>query len=276
VIAFDMIGHVYGEAGRRVRNTDYVPSSRRDGCVGRCAAHLRRSSVAGGENSRGIPATNEPARADTAGGLTATSVMQRIKTDTRAVENRRARAFATLGMANARQEQVTDELVDVRFAIYSQPGSSTHAQYHVLQISTCARATSLPMPSCERSKPTLVVWTTHDRRRVEVVSASPTRSDGRLVVIDNAATAAVEQADEFNALHLDFLLASLFTPKRVPKHRSSDTLKSSPRSERCAIARPRYNDEDISAIRSSLRWIRNCGRSGIGSRRFEPMQLRRL
>jgi 2-hydroxy-6-oxonona-2,4-dienedioate hydrolase len=57
--------------------------------------------------------------------------------------------------------------------------------------------------------PTLVVWTTHDPTgAVEVGQRfADTVPDGRIVVIDNAGHwPQFEQADEFNARHLDFLL----------------------------------------------------------------------
>jgi 2-hydroxy-6-oxonona-2,4-dienedioate hydrolase len=121
------------------------------------------------------------------------------------------------------KSKVTDELVDVRFAIYSQPGFLDAMRNIMclqdLDVRTRNLITDAELRTVEA--PTLVVWTTHDPTgAVEVGQRfADTVPDGRLVVIDNAGHwPQFEQAEEFNALHLEFLLGkSLHAKNRVPE-----------------------------------------------------------
>ena len=231
VIAFDMIGHGFtAKPDVAYEIPDYVRHLRDVmDALGVARAHLSGESLGGWVAEKfaaAYPQRTNRLVLNTAGGLTADpAVMQRIKTLTlAAVENAtRESVRARLEWLMHDKSKVTDELVDVRFAIYSQPGFLDAMRNIMclqdLDVRTRNLITDAELRTVEA--PTLVVWTTHDPTgAVEVGQRfADTVPDGRLGVIDNAGHwPQFEQADEFNALHLDFLLGkSLHAKNRVPE-----------------------------------------------------------
>jgi 2-hydroxy-6-oxonona-2,4-dienedioate hydrolase len=218
-IALDMIGHGYTdkpdhdyEIRHYVRHLlDFIDA------LGLKRVHIHGESLGGWIAAQF--AIDHPERVatltlNTAGGLnTDPAVMQRVYTVTM-----KAVAEASPATVRARLEwlmndpaRVTDDLVELRLAIYTQPGF-VRAMEHIL----CLQNMEIRMRNVltERSlskikAPTLVIWTDHDPTApIEIgerfCSAIPNAE--RLVVMhDCAHWPQWEKADEFNALHLSFL-----------------------------------------------------------------------
>lgn len=151
---------------------------------------------------------------NTAGGLnTDPAVMQRVYNVTM-----KAVAEASPATVRARLEwlmndptRVSDDLVELRLGIYSQPGFVT-AMEHILclQNMEIRMRNVLTDESLSRiTAPTLVIWTDHDPTAPvatgeRFVAAIPGAEP--LVVMDDCAHwPQWEKADEFNLLHLAFL-----------------------------------------------------------------------
>lgn len=107
--------------------------------------------------------------------------------------------------------RVTDDLVEMRLGIYTQPGFET-AMEHIL----CLQNMEIRMRNVLTDEalagitaPTLVIWTDHDptapeatgRRFVDAIA----KARPLVVMTDCAHWPQWEKADEFNALHLEFL-----------------------------------------------------------------------
>jgi 2-hydroxy-6-oxonona-2,4-dienedioate hydrolase len=110
-------------------------------------------------------------------------------------------------------KSVTEELVDVRFKIYTQPGMGPVAR----KVAEVVLGTALePKPSGQWDPaqmanikcPTLVLWSRYNPgRSVEVARESAKIiPNHRMVVLEHSAHwPQWEEADEFNRLHLEFL-----------------------------------------------------------------------
>ncbi len=151
---------------------------------------------------------------NTAGGLnTDPAVMQRVYAVTM-----KAVAEASPATVRARLEwlmndpsRVTDDLVELRLAIYTQPGF-VRAMEHIL----CLQNMEVRMRNvltdetlAQIKAPTLVIWTDHDPTAPiatgeRFVSAIP-RAEPLVVMADCAHWPQWEKPDEFNRLHLAFL-----------------------------------------------------------------------
>ncbi len=107
---------------------------------------------------------------------------------------------------------VTEELVDLRYAIYAQPGFLDTMRHIVcLQDIEIRRRNMLDETTLRTiTAPTLVVWTSHDPSGAVEVGERFARAipNARLTVIDKAGHwPQFEQAEEFNALQIAFLSA---------------------------------------------------------------------
>lgn len=217
-ISLDMIGHGFTEKP----DHDYEIKHYVKHLVDFCDAKGLKKIHAHGESLGGWIvaqfAIDHPDRVasvtlNTAGGLnTDPKVMERVYNVTM-----KAVAEASPETVRARLEwlmnapdRVTDDLVEMRLKIYTQPGFKT-AMEHILclQHMDIRQRNVLTDESLSRiSAPTLVIWTDHDPTApVETgqrfVDAIP---DSRMVIMtDCAHWPQWERADEFNALHLDFL-----------------------------------------------------------------------
>lgn len=158
---------------------------------------------------------------NTAGGLnTDPKVMERVYNVTM-----KAVAEASYDTVRARLEwlmndpaRVTEDLIELRLAIYTQPGF-LRAMEHIL----CLQDMDIRMRNVLTDEslsrivaPTLVIWTDHDPTAPvatgeRFVAAIPNARP--LIVMDDCAHwPQWEKAEEFNALHIDFLRAHALMP----------------------------------------------------------------
>lgn len=217
-IALDMIGHGFTDKPDHDYEIAHYVRHLLDFCdaVGIKRAHLHGESLGGWIVAQF--AIDHPDRVatltlNTAGGLnTDPKVMKRVYDVTM-----KAVAEASPETVRARLEwlmndpaRVTDDLVELRYRIYTQPGFKQSME-HIL----CLQHMDIRMRNVLTeetlsaiSAPTLVIWTDHDptaplRTGQRFVDAIP---DSRLVVMtDCAHWPQWEKADEFNSLHLEFL-----------------------------------------------------------------------
>ncbi|MBV1901371.1 MAG: alpha/beta hydrolase [Kordiimonadaceae bacterium] len=151
---------------------------------------------------------------NTAGGWTAhPEVMTRIKTLSMQAVNDPSweRIQARLEFLMYDNSMVCDDLIETRRAIYSQPGfAASMERIMCLQEMETRRQNMISEAQYQSiSAPTLVVWTSHDP------TASPEEGKQIADMIPNARYVVMnkcghwpqyENADEFNRIHMDFLL----------------------------------------------------------------------
>jgi 2-hydroxy-6-oxonona-2,4-dienedioate hydrolase len=219
VLALDMIGHGYSskpdhpyEIKHYVRHLDDFLTA-----VGVDRAHLHGESLGGWIVAQ--YAIDHPERVNrlvlnTAGGLnTDEQVMQRVYNNTmNAVRN------ASTETVRKRLEwlvhdpaEIPDDLVQLRLAIYTQPGFERAMENILcLQDMEIRMRNVLTDESLTRIRSsTLVIWTEHDPTAPvatgeRFVKAIP---DARLVVLEGCAHwPQWEKTEVFNKLHIDFLL----------------------------------------------------------------------
>ncbi|MDX2425658.1 MAG: alpha/beta hydrolase [Cycloclasticus sp.] len=114
------------------------------------------------------------------------------------------------------EKTVTDEIIDVRYTIYDQPGMlpvmgkiANTILGGVINDEWCERWVN-PAFMRDIQCPTLVLWTRHNPGQpVELAKeAMKMIPDARMVILENSAHwPQWEEPEEFNRLHLDFLLA---------------------------------------------------------------------
>ena len=217
-IALDMIGHGFTDKPDHDYEISHYVRHLLDFCdaVGIRRTHLHGESLGGWIVAQF--AIDHPDRVatltlNTAGGLnTDPKVMKRVYDVTM-----KAVAEASPETVRARLEwlmndpaRVTDDLVELRYRIYTQPGFKQSME-HIL----CLQHMDIRMRNVLTeetlsaiSAPTLVIWTDHDPTAPlttgqRFVDAIP---DSRLVVMtDCAHWPQWEKAGEFNSLHLEFL-----------------------------------------------------------------------
>ena len=217
-LALDMVGHGFSDKPDHDYEIRHYVRHLLDFCdaKGIARAHLHGESLGGWIVAQF--AIDHPDRVasltlNTAGGLnTDPAVMQRVYAVTM-----KAVAEASPQTVRARLEwlmndpsRVTDDLVELRHRIYTQPGFQ-RAMEHILclQNMEIRMRNVLTDESLSRiTAPTLVIWTEHDPTAPvatgeRFVAAIP---DSRLVVMEDCAHwPQWEKAEEFNALHLAFL-----------------------------------------------------------------------
>jgi len=219
VLALDMVGHGFSskpdhpyEIRHYVKHLDDFLTA-----VGVDRAHVHGESLGGWIAAQ--YAIDHPARVNrlvlnTAGGLnTDEQVMQRVYSVTmNAVRN------ASLETVRKRLEwlvhdplDIPDDLVELRLAIYSQPGFERAMENILcLQFMDVRMRNVLTDESLARiQSKTLVIWTDHDPTAPvatgeRFVKAIP---DAQLVVLEGCAHwPQWEETERFNKLHVDFLL----------------------------------------------------------------------
>lgn len=218
VYVIDMLGHGYtGKPDRPYQMDDYVGHlvAFLD-AMGIERAHLSGESLGGWV--AGWLAARQPQRVNklvlnTAGGLTANAeVMERLKTlsmnavrspDREAVRRR-------LEWLMHDKSHVSDDLVEMRYRIYTQPGF-VRAMENIMALQDMEirrrNMFSDDMLRSIRAK-TLVVWTDHDPTGAIEVGERFARTipDARLVVMKGCGHwPQFEDAATFNRLHLEFL-----------------------------------------------------------------------
>ena|SRR3990167_7011844 len=217
-IALDMIGHGFSDKPDHDYEIRHYVKHLLDFCdaKGIRRAHLHGESLGGwivAQFAIDHPDRTATLTLNTAGGLnTDPDVMKRVYNVTM-----KAVAEASPQTVRARLEwlmndpsRVTDDLVELRYRIYTQPGFRT-AMEHIL----CLQNMEIRMRNVlteetlsSISAPTLVIWTDHDPTAPiatgqRFVDAIPESS---LVIMEDCAHwPQWEKADAFNALHLEFL-----------------------------------------------------------------------
>lgn len=217
-IALDMVGHGYSSKPDHDYEISHYVKHLLDFCdaVGVKRAHMHGESLGGWIVAQF--AIDHPDRVasltlNTAGGLnTDPEVMKRVYNVTM-----KAVAEASPKTVRARLEwlmnepsRVTDDLVELRYGIYTQPGFK-QAMEHILCLQNMhirVRNVLTEDTLANIKAPTLVIWTDHDptapvatgQRFVDAIPNS------RMVVMSDCAHwPQWEKAEEFNALHLAFL-----------------------------------------------------------------------
>ena len=153
---------------------------------------------------------------NTAGGWTAhPAVMERIKTlSMEAVTDPTwERIKSRLEFLMHDKSKVTDDLVAIRRAIYSQPGFAERMESILcLQEMDTRRRNMITQAQYESIKaPTLVLWTSHDPTATpeEGKQIADMIPDSRYVVMNGCGHwPQFEDADTFNRIHINFLLGN--------------------------------------------------------------------
>lgn len=218
VYAIDMVGHGYtGKPDRPYQMSDYVGHL----LAFMDAMKLERAHLSGESLGGWVAAwlaIHHPERIaklvlNTAGGITANpEVMERLKTlsmnavrspDREAVKKR-------LEWLMHDKSHVSEDLVDMRYAIYTQPGF-VRAMEHImcLQEMETRRKNMISDEMLRRIRAkTFVVWTDHDPTGAIEVGERFAREipNARLVVMKGCGHwPQFEDASTFNRLHLEFL-----------------------------------------------------------------------
>lgn len=218
-IALDMIGHGYSDKPDHDYEIRHYVRHLADFCdaLGLERIHLHGESLGGwiaAQFAIDHPERTASLTLNTAGGLnTDPKVMERVYAVTM-----KAVAEASYETVRARLEwlmndpaRVTEDLIELRLAIYTQPGF-LQAMEHILclQNMEIRMRNVLSEESLSRiTAPTLVIWTDHDPTAPvatgeRFVAAIP-GAEPLVVMADCAHWPQWEKADEFNALHLAFL-----------------------------------------------------------------------
>lgn len=218
VFALDMIGHGFSSKPDHPYEIRHYVKHLLDFCN---AKGLKRIHVHGESLGGWIAAQfaiDHPERTaklvlNTAGGLNSDPVtLKRVYEVTK-----KAVAEATLDSVRARLQwlvhnpaDISDDLVELRYRIYTQPGF-THTIEHILCLTHMERRLKNVLTEATLAKisaPTLIIWTEHDPTGpVEVGKRFHAAIKGSKFVVMNGCAhwPQWEKADEFNALHLDFL-----------------------------------------------------------------------
>ena len=218
VFAIDMLGHGFTDKPDYDYEIDHYVRHLLDFCD---AARLERFHLSGESLGGWVAlrtAIRYPERVDklvlnTAGGLTADpAVMERLKTlsmnavrqpDRQAVRKR-------LEWLMHDPAVVTDDLVEMRYRVYTQPGAEKMMEHIMcLQDMEVRRRNMIPVSDLRSvAASTLVVWTDHDPTGKVEVGETFAREipNARLVVMKNCGHwPQYEDAATFNRLHIEFL-----------------------------------------------------------------------
>lgn len=218
-IALDMIGHGYSDKPDHDYEIRHYVKHLLDFCdaLGLARIHVHGESLGGwiaAQFAIDHPDRTASLTLNTAGGLnTDPKVMERVYNVTM-----KAVAEASYETVRARLEwlmndptRVTEDLIELRLAIYTQPGF-VKAMEHIL----CLQNMDIRMRNVLTEEslshitaPTLVIWTDHDPTAPvatgeRFVAAIP-KAEPLVIMDDCAHWPQWEKADEFNALHLAFL-----------------------------------------------------------------------
>lgn len=218
-LGIDMIGHGYSDKPDHDYEIPHYVKHLLDFCdaKGIEKAHVHGESMGGwivAQFAIDHPDRVQSLTLNTAGGLnTDPKVMQRVYEVTmNAVANASPETVrARLEWLMNSPDRVTDDLVELRHRIYTQPGF-VQAMEHIL----CLQHMDIRMRNVLTDEsigainaPTLVIWTDHDPTAPTAtgqrfVDGIP-NSEPLIVMSDCAHWPQWEKADEFNQLHLEFL-----------------------------------------------------------------------
>ena len=220
VYAIDFIGHGYSTKPEHPLEIPHYVEQVKEVMdhLGAKTAYLSGESLGGWVSARFAqlhPERVERMVLNTTGGTMANPVvMERLYTLSMDAANDPSweRVRARLQWLMADPDMVTDDLIRTRQAIFQQPDWKMACEMNMaLQDLEVRKRNMLTDDGLRSIDPeTLVVWTTKDpsgpvdegRRIADLLP------NGRLVVIENAGHwPQYEQAEEFNKIHLDFLLS---------------------------------------------------------------------
>ncbi len=218
VFAIDMLGHGFTDKP----DHDYEIDHYIDHFMAFCDTQKLDRILLSGESLGGWVAARfairYPARVaklvlNTSGGLTADPVvMERLRTlSMNAVRNPdRDAVRKRLEWLMHDPKVVSDDLVEMRYRIYTQPGAERMMEHIMcLQIMDIRRRNMIPIEDLHQIQaPTLVVWTDHDPTAKVEVGETFAREipHARLVVMTNCGHwPQYEDATTFNRIHLEFL-----------------------------------------------------------------------
>lgn len=228
VIAFDLIGHGYtGKPSGLYEIERYVDHTMRLlDVLGIDRVRLAGSSIGGWISAR--IAARYPDRIKTlslisSAGLTAhPTVMHNLKTLTEraALTPGREGVRLRLDFVLKNPESLTEELIDVRHAIYSAPDYQRAVRdVMCLQDMTLRQRNLLTLDELAKIEaPTLVLWTHDDPTGTldDGLKYADAIRDSRFVVFDNSShMPQLEEPERFNELHLRFLANPLGIPNRI-------------------------------------------------------------
>lgn len=229
-IALDMVGHGYSDKPDHDYEIHHYVAHLKDFCDAMALdrIHVHGESLGGwiaAQFAIDHPDRTASLTLNTAGGLnTDPKVMERVYNVTM-----KAVAEASPETVRARLEwlmhdpaRVTDDLVELRYAIYTQPGF-LRAMEHIL----CLQNMDIRMRNVLTEEglsriqaPTLVIWTDHDPTAPiatgeRFVAAIP-NAEPLVVMGDCAHWPQWEKAEEFNRLHLAFLARHTAPADAIP------------------------------------------------------------
>jgi 2-hydroxy-6-oxonona-2,4-dienedioate hydrolase len=220
VYAIDMLGHGFTDKP----DHDYEIDHYVEHLLAFCDAVGAKRILLSGESLGGWvalrTAIDHPERItrlvlNTSGGLTADPVvMERLRTLTmNAVRNPEREAVRKrLEWLMHDKSVVTDDLVEMRYRVYSQSGAEKMMEHILcLQIMDIRRRNMIPVEDLRRIQaPTLIIWTDHDPTGKVDVGETFAREipNSKLVVMENCGHwPQYEDADTFNRIHIGFLNA---------------------------------------------------------------------
>lgn len=218
-VAIDMLGHGWTDQPA----IDYQVKDYAEHVLAVLKALGRSSAMFTGESLGGWVATylavHHPEAVErlvlnTSGGWTAhPEVMARLKklSNEAASDPSWERIKARLEFLMCDKSMVSDDLIETRRAIYAQPGfAATMARIMCLQDMEIRRPNMITEEQYRSIKaPSLVVWTSHDPTATpeEGKQISEMIPGAQYVVMNECGHwPQFEDADEFNRLHIDFLL----------------------------------------------------------------------
>ena len=219
MVAIDLLGHGWTDKPpiryQLIDYADHVLNVLK--ALGRDRAHITGESVGGWIATHLAvhhPTVVEKVVLNTAAGWTAhPEVMARLKS----ISNQAAsdpsweRIKGRLQFLMHDKSKVTDDLIETRRAIYAQPGfAATMERIMCLQEMELRHKNMITEPQYRSIKsPALVVWTSHDPTATpeEGKQIADMIPGAQFVVMNECGHwPQYENADEFNRLHIDFLL----------------------------------------------------------------------
>ena len=221
VFAVDMLGHGFTDKPDHDYEIEHYVDHLLAFCdtMGLKTFHLSGESLGGWVAAR--TAIRNPERIaklvlNTAGGLTADPVvMERLLTlSINAVRNPDREAVRKrLEWLMHDKSVVTEDLVEMRYRVYTQPGAEKMMEHIMcLQLMEIRRRNMIPVENLRKiTAPTLVIWTDHDPTGKVEVGETFAREipNAQLVVMENCGHwPQYEDAETFNRLHLQFLLSA--------------------------------------------------------------------
>lgn len=218
VFAFDMLGHGFSDKPDHPYEPRHYVEHLRAFCdaMGLARVHLSGDSLGGWVAARfaasypervGKLVLNRAAGVDFDSAMSANLYELSMKA---AAAPSRENIRKRLEWLMVDPQQVTDEMVELRFRVYSQPGFAQTME-HIMCLHTPRYRLPNLLSEEEMAKvraPTLVLWTAHGANKSVAAGEKLTGMirDARLVVMDGCGHwPQFEDAERFNRIHIEFL-----------------------------------------------------------------------